>query len=103
MDILDIIVAVKKALAKSVANNQGSENEGKFLGISGTGEVIPIEGDPTSATAGDVTYNPDATYSEGTVGAELQEIGPDVTQLKSDIADLGLSVVDGKLCVTYTA
>ena len=96
MDILDIIVSKKKALAQSVANNQGSENEGKFLGISGTGEVIPIEGDPTSATAGDITYSSTGTYTSGTVGAEL-------TAQKSQITALGLSVVDGALCQTYTA
>ena len=96
MDILDIIVAKKRALALSVANNQDSENEGKFLGISGTGEVIPIEGDPTSATAGDIPYSDESTYSSGTVGAE-------VAQLKSAFAKLGLSVVDGMLCQTYIA
>ena len=88
MDILDIIVAKKKALALSVANNQGSENEGKFLGISGTGEVIPIEGDPTSATAGDIPYSDESTYSSGTVGAEVAQLKSNYTDLDSDVDDL---------------
>lgn len=47
------------------------------------------------ATAGDVSYNRETTYQAGTVGAEL-------TALKEDLTQLGLSVVDGKLCATYT-
>ena len=129
MDILDIKVALKKALARSVASNQGSENEGKILGVgsdgtvapltytpddfvaanqgasnegkimavSGTGEVIPVtSAEAAVATAGDVTYSDESTYSSGTVGAE-------VAQLKSGFNALGLSVVNGKLCQTYTA
>ena len=41
--------------------------------------------------AGDIAYDPDETYPDGTVGAELNVF-----------AALGLSVVDGKICVTYT-
>lgn len=44
---------------------------------------------------GNISYDDSATYSSGSVGAE-------VSDLKSAIDDLGLSVVSGKLCVTYT-
>jgi len=96
MDILDVAIAKKLAAAQSVPANLGAANEGKVLAVSGTGAVIPVEGDPSVATAGDVTYSDQATYSDGTVGKEL-------TTQKSEITALGLSVVDGALCQTYTA
>ena len=45
--------------------------------------------------AGDVPYDSTETYDDNTVGAGLND-------LKSQIDELGLSVVSGKLCVTYT-
>lgn len=35
--------------------------------------------------------------------AEAVKIGDEVADLKSAVSSLGLSVVDGKLCVTYSA
>lgn len=96
MDILDIVIAQQQAAQQSVPKNMGADNEGKVLAVSGTGEVIAVDGDPSVATAGDVTYSDQATYSDGTVGKE-------VSGLKSAITALGLSVVDGKLCQTYVA
>lgn len=46
-------------------------------------------------TAGNVSYNEEETYQDGTIGKE-------VSALKEDLTQLGLSVVDGKLCATYT-
>lgn len=45
--------------------------------------------------AGNVNYSDEETYEEGSVGEGLNA-------LKEDIDDLGFSVVNGKLCVTYT-
>lgn len=45
--------------------------------------------------AGDIGYDGSATYDTGTVGEEL-------THLNRQISDLGLSVVSGKLNMTYT-
>lgn len=61
------------------------------------GAVTSVAGKTGAVTldAGDVSYSDQTTYSEGTVGAEL-------ASQKSDFAKLGLSVVDGKLCMTYT-
>lgn len=97
MDIIDITVAKKKALAQSVATNQGAANAGKVMGIDSEGNVVPVAGSQGGApSAGDVSYSDQASYDDGTVGKA-------VTQLKSDFNALGLSVVNGKLCVTYTA
>ena len=46
--------------------------------------------------AGVVAYDSTETYSANTVGGEI-------SQLKSGFNALGLSVVNGKLCQTYTA
>lgn len=61
------------------------------------GNVTSVAGKTGAVTldAGDVAFSDAATYSSGTVGNA-------VSQLKSDFAKLGLSVVDGKLCMTYT-
>lgn len=99
MDILDIGAALKK----SVAANQGAENFGKILAVGEDGKVVPVNGSGAEViTADDVLYSGSTTYDEGTVGETLQETAADVSQLKSDFAKLGLSVVDGKLCMTYT-
>ena len=45
-------------------------------------------------TAAEITYSEETTYATGTVG---RAVG-DLQQLTGDI---GLSVVNGKLCVTY--
>ena len=44
--------------------------------------------------AGNVNYSDEETYEEGSVGKGLNA-------LKEDYESLGLSVVDGMLCVTY--
>ena len=45
-------------------------------------------------TAGNVYYNDEENYASGTIGAEVHDV-------KGSLNDLGLSVADGKLCVTY--
>ncbi len=86
MDILDIGVALKK----SVAANQGAENFGKILAVGEDGKVVPVNGSGAEViTADDVLYSGSATYDEGTVGETLQETAADVSQLKSEIAQLG--------------
>lgn len=62
------------------------------------GNVSSVAGKTGAVTldAGDVSYSDSTTYSSGTVGNE-------VAQLKSGFNALGLSVVNGKLCQTYTA
>lgn len=100
MDILDIGAALKK----SVAANQGAENFGKILAVGEDGKVVPVNGSGAEViTADDVLYSGSTTYGEGTVGETLKETAADVSQLKSDFAKLGLSVVDGKLCQTFIA
>ena len=59
-------------------------------------------GVPVAIGAGDIAYSDLQTYTDDTVGSSLQETREDVADLKSQINELGLSVADGKLCVTYT-
>lgn len=33
--------------------------------------------------------------------ADAKEVGDQLTSIKRDLSDLGLSVVDGELCITY--
>jgi len=47
------------------------------------------------ADANNVTYDPTDTYQDGSVGKEL-------STLKEDLSELGLSVVNGAINVTYT-
>ena len=48
------------------------------------------------------TLKPDTTLAKSGVPADAKATGDEFTQIKSDLSDLGLSVVSGKLCVTYT-
>ena len=76
--------------------NQGAANAGKIMGIDNDGNVVPVPGSQGGTpSAGDIPYSDQAAYDDGSVGKA-------VSQLKSDFAKLGLSVVDGKLCMTYT-
>lgn len=103
MDMIDIGIA--KALAGKAASeaaagkldgNQGVENAGKIMGIDNGGNVVPVPGSQGGTpSAGDIPYSDQAAYDDGSVGKA-------VTQLNNDFAKLGLSVVDGKLCMTYT-
>ena len=43
----------------------------------------------------------DATLSNAGQAADAKKVGDELGDLKEDLSDLGLSVVDGKLCVTY--
>ena len=46
------------------------------------------------ASAENVAYSESTTYSAGSVGKA-------VTDLKEDLSQLGLTVVNGKICCTY--
>lgn len=59
-----------------------------------TGDAIDAE-----ATARTNAINTEATARQNADEALEQE----VSDLKEDLSELGLSVVDGKLCVTYVA
>ena len=83
--------------------NQGAGNVGKVLAVDSDGGVITVPaGTAGTTTAGDVAYINGTGYTSGSVGAAMETAEGDITQLKSDFAELGLSVVDGKLCMTYT-
>ena len=43
----------------------------------------------------------DNTLSVQGAAADAKKVGDELTALKSDLSALGLSVVDGKICVTY--
>jgi hypothetical protein len=91
MDFLDIAIA--KALG--VAANQGAENEGKILAVSGDGSVVPVAGSGASVTtAGDVTYSKVTTYSDGTVGSALGEMAGDIEENASDILDNAADITE---------
>lgn len=68
------------------------------------GSILPVKLDSTNeATDGYVlSYNATAGKFEWyDIGAELDEINSDTTELRQDFNQLGLSVVNGALCVTY--
>lgn len=103
MDIIDIALAAKRVFRRALKKNWGAENFGKILAVGESGDVQAVNGAGAEViTADDVLYSGTTTYDEGTVGETLKETAADVSQLKSDFAELGLSVVDGKLCMTYT-
>lgn len=43
----------------------------------------------------------DTSLSVAGAAAESKKTGDEISQLKNDLNDMGLSVVDGKLCITY--
>jgi len=57
----------------------------KFPGLTGTYTVPDV----------------DANLSTSGAAADAKKTGDELTALKADFNALGLSVVDGKLCVTY--
>lgn len=68
------------------------------------GSILPVKLDSTNeATDGYVlSYNATAGKFEWyDIGGELDDINSDITDLKQDFNQLGLSVVNGALCVTY--
>lgn len=104
MKIQFVVGLIKALLGKlAVASNQGAANAGKVLGVDTDGSVITVPtGEAGVTDAGDVAYVNGSGYTSGSAGAAMEAMEGDVTQLKSDFAKLGLSVVDGKLCMTYT-
>ena len=60
------------------------------------GNVSSVAGKTGAVTldGGDVSYSDQTAYASGTIGAEVHDV-------KGSLNDLGLSVADGKLCVTY--
>jgi hypothetical protein len=44
---------------------------------------------------------PDTTLSIAGRAADAAKTGQEIADVKRDLSDLGLSVVDGKLCITY--
>lgn len=58
----------------------------------------------TNAITAEATARATAISAERTARQEADNaLEQDVSDLKDDLIDLGLSVVDGKLCVTYVA
>lgn len=57
--------------------------------------VSPPTDTPIGASADNITYDPTGTYQAGSVGKEISE-------LKENLSELGLSVVNGAINVTYT-
>ena len=54
------------------------------------------------SSAGLINYDPDAAYPDGSIGKAVQDQTDEIGDVKSAISNLGLSVADGKLCITYT-
>ena len=48
------------------------------------------------------TLKPDTTLAKSGVPADAKKVGDELTDVKSDLSALGLSVVDGMICVTFT-
>lgn len=44
----------------------------------------------------------DSTLSTAGKAADAKATGDEITQIKSDLTALGLSVVDGMICITFT-
>lgn len=68
------------------------------------GSILPVKLDSSnSASDGYVlSYNATAEKFEWyDIGGELDDINSDITDLKQEFNQLGLSVVNGALCVTY--
>ena len=57
--------------------------------------------DGTNTDAEHVTYDDTASYSDGTVGDALSQLNSEITFISTAFDSLGLSVVDGMICVTY--
>ncbi len=57
--------------------------------------VSPPTDTPIGASAENVTYSEETTYSSGSVGSAI-------SGLKENLSELGLSVVNGAINVTYT-
>ena len=51
--------------------------------------------------AGATNVTVDNTLSNSGQAADAKKTGDELSQLKEDLSELGLSVVGGKLCVTY--
>ena len=104
MKIRALVGLIKALIGRlAVASNWGAEKAGKVLGIGSDGGVVDLPaGTAGVTTAGDVAYVNGTGYTSGSAGAAMETMEGDVSQLKSDFAELGLSVVDGKLCMTYT-
>ena len=60
-----------------------------------------ITNEATARTNADTTLQGNITAEATARAAADTAINGEITQLKEDLSDLGLSVVDGKLCVTY--
>lgn len=63
-----------------------------------TAEKTKLSGIAEGATKVEI----DSTLSTAGKAADAKKTGDEISQLKSDLADMGLSVDSGKLCITYT-
>lgn len=61
------------------------------------------EFDELSLTYGGDTYvfTPDVTLTKAGSPADAGAVKNELTEIKADLSGLGLSVVSGKLCMTY--
>jgi hypothetical protein len=76
-------------------------------------KLILGDGDYTIVDSNEGTYKyklkrivdsipaPDTTLSIVGRAADAKATGDEIADVKRDLSDLGLSVVDGKLCITY--
>ena len=58
-----------------------------------------MDGEDGASDAGEVTYDPDETYAEGSVGAALASQSSQIANLEA----LGLTVVNGEINITFDA
>lgn len=68
-----------------------------------TARVNAITAEATARTNADTTLQGNITAEATARAAADTALEGEITDLKDDLIDLGLSVVDGKLCVTYVA
>jgi hypothetical protein len=76
-------------------------------------KLILGDGDYTIVDSNEGTYKyklkrivdsipaPDTTLSIAGRAADAKATGDEIADVKRDLSDLGLSVVDGELCITY--
>ena len=83
--------ATGDALNTKLNKNQGANNSGKYLKVGADGNVETADLDVTT----------DKTLSVADKAADAKAVGDEITDLKAEFNQLGLSVVNGALCVTY--
>lgn len=84
-----LLMDLKDSGDKFAVSNQGSQNAGKIWAVGNNGDLTLVPaGTAGVATAGDVSYINGTGYTSGSVGAAMETAEGDITQLKSDIANI---------------